>query len=112
MQTYTAPLRDMRFVMHELHDSAALSKLPGLEEMTPELYDTVLEEAAKFLMATLSPLNASGDSEGCHYQDGIVTTPKGFKEAYRAFCRGRLGCAQFRPGVWWSRAAGKRQQTG
>jgi len=91
MQTYTAPLRDMRFVMHELHDSASLSRLPGLTEMTPELYDTVLEEAAKFISAVLLPLNASGDAEGCHYEDGVVHTPKGFKEAYRAFVAGGWG---------------------
>jgi alkylation response protein AidB-like acyl-CoA dehydrogenase len=91
MQTYTAPLRDMRFVMHELHDSASLSKLPGLEEMTPELYDTVIEEAAKFISAVLLPLNASGDAEGCHYEDGVVHTPKGFREAYQAFIAGGWG---------------------
>jgi alkylation response protein AidB-like acyl-CoA dehydrogenase len=91
MQTYTAPLRDMRFVMHELHDSAGLSKLPGLEEMTPELYDTVIEEAAKFISAVLLPLNASGDAEGCHYEDGMVHTPRGFQEAYKAFVAGGWG---------------------
>jgi alkylation response protein AidB-like acyl-CoA dehydrogenase len=85
MQTYTAPLRDMRFVMHELHDSAALSKLAGLEEVNAELLDTVIEEAAKFLTATLLPINASGDAEGCHFEDGVVHTPRGFQEAYKAF---------------------------
>jgi alkylation response protein AidB-like acyl-CoA dehydrogenase len=85
MQTYAAPLRDMRFVMHELHDTAALARLPGLEEITPELLDSVLEQAAKFISATLLPLNASGDAEGCHYDNGEVRTPKGFKEAYKAF---------------------------
>jgi len=85
MQTYTAPLRDMRFVLHELHDSAAMKTLPGLEEINPELLDTVLEEAAKFISAVLLPLNASGDAEGCHYENGVVRTPAGFKDAYRAF---------------------------
>jgi len=46
MQTYTAPLRDMRFVLHELNDSAALRTLPGLEDMAPDLLDSILEEAA------------------------------------------------------------------
>jgi hypothetical protein len=91
MQTYTAPLRDMRFVIHEVHDSASLAKLPGLEEVTPELLDTILDEAAKFIAAVLLPLNASGDAEGCHYEDGVVRTPKGFKEAYRAFVEGGWG---------------------
>jgi alkylation response protein AidB-like acyl-CoA dehydrogenase len=91
MQTYTAPLRDMRFVMHEINDSAALAKLPGLEEVTPELLDTILEEAAKFIGSVLKPLNVSGDAEGCHYADGVVRTPQGFKEAYRAFIEGGWG---------------------
>ncbi len=85
MQTYTAPLRDMRFVMHELFDSTRLAKLPGLEEMNTELLDTILEEAAKFQTAVLLPLNVSGDAEGCHFENGVVRTPKGFKEAYKAF---------------------------
>jgi alkylation response protein AidB-like acyl-CoA dehydrogenase len=88
MQTYTAPLRDMRFVLHELHDSTSLAALPGLEEMTPDLLNTVLDEAGKFISAVLLPLNASGDAEGCHYADGVVRTPKGFKEAYRSFVEG------------------------
>ena len=85
MQTYTAPLRDMRFVLHELHNSTSLSNLPGLENITSELLDTILEEAAKFMTAVLLPLNASGDAEGCHYENGVVRTPRGFKDAYRAF---------------------------
>jgi len=101
MQTYTPPLRDMRFVLHELHDSSALAQLPGLEEMTPDLLNTILEEAGKFISATLLPLNASGDAEGCHYEDGVVRTPKGFKEAYRAFVDGARGCRRAPPS--WSK---------
>ena len=97
MQTYTAPLRDMRFVLHELHDSTALMTLPGLEEMTPDLLDSILEEAAKFMTGTLLPLNASGDAEGCHWEDGVVRTPKGFKEAYRAFIEGGWGALSSDP---------------
>jgi alkylation response protein AidB-like acyl-CoA dehydrogenase len=91
MQTYKPPLRDMRFVLHELHDSTSLTKLPGLEEMTPDVLDSVIEEAGKFISATLLPLNASGDAEGCHYEANVVNTPKGFKEAYRAFVEGGWG---------------------
>ena len=95
MQTYKAPLRDMRFVLHELHDGASLSALPGLEDCTPELMDSVLEEAAKLAEGVLAPINASGDEEGCRYENGVVRTPKGFKEAYDAFRDGgwtSLGC--------------------
>ena len=97
MQTYTPPLRDMRFVIHELHDSSALAQVPGLEEMTPDLLNTILEEAGKFISATLLPLNASGDAEGCHYEDGVVRTPRGFKEAYKAFIDGGWGALSSDP---------------
>jgi alkylation response protein AidB-like acyl-CoA dehydrogenase len=97
MQIYNAPLRDMRFVMHELHDSASLARLPGLEEVTPDLLDTVLEEASKFITSVLLPLNASGDREGCHYEDGRVHTPRGFKEAYKAFVEGGWGALSSDP---------------
>ena len=85
MQKYTAPLRDMRFVLHELHDAASLQSLPGLEEASPDLLNTILEEAGKFIGEVIQPLNASGDAEGCRWQDGVVHTPAGFKEAYHAF---------------------------
>ena len=97
MQIYNAPVRDMRFVLHELHDSSSLANLPGLEEVTGELLDSVLEEAAKFITSTLVPLNATGDAEGCHYENNVVTTPKGFKEAYRAFVEGGWGALNSDP---------------
>jgi alkylation response protein AidB-like acyl-CoA dehydrogenase len=88
MQVYKAPLRDMRFVLYELFDSRTVAALPGGEELTPELIDSILEEAAKFTEKVLLPLNASGDEEGCHYENGVVRTPKGFKDAYTAFREG------------------------
>ncbi len=88
MQTYSAPLRDMRFALHELFDSNKTIELPGYEAFSPDLFDTILEEAAKFFTDTLLPINLSGDIEGCHYENGVVRTPKGFKEAYDAFCAG------------------------
>ena len=88
MATYKAPLRDMQFVLYELHDGAALSELPGLEDMTPELLDPILEEAAKICEEVLLPLNRSGDEEGCSLENGTVRTPKGFIEAYKVFREG------------------------
>ena len=88
MQTYKAPLRDMRFVLHELHDSGTLSALPGLAEISPELIDSILEEAAKFCEGVLAPLNMSGDEEGARLENGVVRTPRGFTDAYRAFREG------------------------
>ena len=85
MPSYAAPLRDMRFVLNELADPARLRALPGCEEMTPDLVDPVLEEAAKLCAEVLFPLNRSGDEEGCALENGVVRTPKGFPEAYAAF---------------------------
>ena len=95
MQTYKAPLRDMRFVLHELYGSAELSETLGFEDLSESLIDTILEEAAKITEGLLFPLNASGDAEGCTYENGVVRTPKGFREAY----------ATFRDGGWPSLAA-------
>ncbi len=88
MATYTAPLRDIRFCLHELHDSSALSALPGLEQATPDLMDAVIEEAAKLAQEVLFPLNLSGDKEGCTYENGVVRTPAGFKDAYNRLTEG------------------------
>jgi alkylation response protein AidB-like acyl-CoA dehydrogenase len=90
MQTYTAPLRDMRFVLHELHGQTN-------EEFAPELLDTILEEAAKFCSEVLLPINASGDAEGCHYENGVVRTPAGFREAYTAFNESGWGALNAAP---------------
>lgn len=84
---YKAPIRDMQFVMHELLDSEAHYKtLPGFQEADRELMDSMFEMAAKFSEQQLSPLNRSGDKEGCQFNNGVVTTPKGFKEAYKEYC--------------------------
>ncbi len=79
MPVYKAPLEDMRFVLHELHDSETIAPLPGCEEFTPELLDSMLDEAAKFSEEVLCPLNQSGDDEGCTLENGVVRTPPGFK---------------------------------
>ncbi|WP_341987508.1 acyl-CoA dehydrogenase C-terminal domain-containing protein [Azorhizobium sp. AG788] len=88
MQTYQPPLRDMRFVLHELHGSDNLKDMKGLEEITPDLIDAVLEEAGKLVTEVLAPLNAVGDSEGCKYENGVVRTPTGFKDAYATYVEG------------------------
>jgi alkylation response protein AidB-like acyl-CoA dehydrogenase len=88
MPTYKAPLADMRFVLHELHDSQSTQHLPGCEDFSPELMDSVLEEAAKLAEEVLFPTNQTGDLEGCTYENGVVRTPTGFKQAYNAFREG------------------------
>src|SRR5918996_6439636 len=88
MTTYSAPLRDMRFVLHELLEVGELATLRGYEEATPDLIDAVLEEGAKLAENVLFPLNRPGDEEGCSFENGVVRTPKGFKEAYDQFREG------------------------
>ncbi len=85
MQIYKAPLRDMRFVLHEMLDAEQLCRLPGYEEATPDTIDAILEEGAKFCEDKLLPLNRVGDEQGCSYENGVVRTPPGFKQAYDDF---------------------------
>ena len=85
MQEYQAPLTDMKFVLRELVDVKLLAQLPGFGEMTPDVADAVLDEAAKFAGNVLSPLNRSGDLEGVRWQDGAVLTAAGWKQAYARF---------------------------
>jgi alkylation response protein AidB-like acyl-CoA dehydrogenase len=88
MQVYDAPLRDMRFVLDELFVDDGFGDIPALVEFTPDLTGAVLEEAARFCRDVLLPINRSGDEEGCHIENGVVRTPKGFPEAYKQFAEG------------------------
>ena len=91
MGQYIAPLRDMHFVLHELlRVEEELKQLPAHAEMDADTINQVLEEGGKFSAEVLFPLNHSGDREGCHYdkETKTVTTPKGFKEAYKQFVEG------------------------
>ena len=87
MPQYKAPLRDMQFVLHELLNAEEhYSKLPAFKDsVSRELVDQYLEAAADFCENELSPLNQVGDREGCRWNDGVVTTPTGFKEAYQKY---------------------------
>mgnify|MGYP001076925527 FL=1 len=91
MTIYKAPLDDMRFALYDvLGAEAVLARLEGGEGHTRDLLDAVLDEAARFNEQVLAPLNATGDEEGCHFDKATrtVTTPKGFKEAYRQYAEG------------------------
>ena len=95
MSEYLAPLKDIRFVMQDLAGLDQVVSLPGCEEATPDVVDAILEEAAKFSSGVLSPLNYPGDQDGARWKDTVVTTPPGFKEAYRQFVDNgwnALGC--------------------
>jgi len=84
MSVYRAPLRDFQFLITEVADFDAITKLPGFEEV-PDIVDAVLDEAGNFASNVLDPLNATGDREGATFRDGNVVTPAGFKAAYHRF---------------------------
>jgi len=86
MPSYTAPVRDTRFVIEEVLGIAGYAALPGFDALSPDLLAAVLDEAGKFAAEIVAPLNGVGDSEGCtRAADGSVRTPTGFADAYRAF---------------------------
>lgn len=89
MPDYKAPLRDIRFVRDELLNySEHYAALPDAEDTTPDMVNAILDEGAKFCEQVLSPLNQSGDSEGCIWSEDSVKTPTGFKEAYQQYVAG------------------------
>lgn len=88
MPVYKAPLDNIRFVLNDVLGAESVSKLPGYQDATPDLVDSILEEGAKICEQVLFPINQSGDKEGCFYENGVVRTPKGFKEAYDTFAEG------------------------
>jgi len=81
MPTYTAPVKDMQFVLHEVLD-VTQQDVPGYDELDADFTSAILEEAGKISSEVLQPLNAVGDQEGCVLENGVVRTPKGFKEAF------------------------------
>lgn len=91
MPDYKAPLRNVRFLINEVFDYPASYAELGWNDAGPDVIDAILEESARFCEEVLAPLNASGDIEGCHYNDGVVTTPAGFKAAYEQFIAGGWG---------------------
>jgi 3-(methylthio)propanoyl-CoA dehydrogenase len=86
--SYRAPVKDILFVLNELLNHRELARLPGYEDYSPELAESVLEEAAKFAETVLAPLNRPGDEEGSRWTPDGVVTPKGFKAAYAQFVEG------------------------
>ncbi len=97
MTDYAAPIADMRFVLDELAGLGEIAGLPGYEEATPDLVDAVLSEAGRLAAEVLAPLNYSGDREGSIFENGVVRTPRGFREAYAQFKEGGWGSLPFDP---------------
>ncbi|MEJ8473345.1 acyl-CoA dehydrogenase C-terminal domain-containing protein [Roseibium algae] len=87
MPSYNAPVDDTLFLLNDVLDYTQYSGLPGFSDASPDLLEAILREAAKFAEDIAQPLNLSGDQQGCfRAEDGSVTPPKGFNEAYQAFC--------------------------
>ncbi|MGI9394324.1 MAG: acyl-CoA dehydrogenase C-terminal domain-containing protein, partial [Boseongicola sp.] len=91
MPTYSPPIKDMQFILHDLM-RVSDSDIPGYDELGRDFTGAVLEEAGKIAANVLQPLNAVGDDEGCSLENGVVRTPEGFKEAF----------AQMADGGWMS----------
>src|SRR5471032_1958975 len=91
MPIYRAPVEDFRFLIHEFLEVEKHRDLPQYEELSPDLIDDILTNAGKFCEEVLHPLNQPGDEEGCHFANGVVRTPKGFKEAYKAYSEAGWG---------------------
>ena len=87
MFSYTAPLKDMQFVLNHVLDAPAiLAALPAFADVDADLMQQVTEQAGRFAGEILAPLNAPGDRAGCRFDNGAVSTPAGFADAYRQFC--------------------------
>ncbi len=87
MPSYTAPVDDMQFLLHEVLE-VSRSDVPGYDELEPDFTRAVLEEAGKISSEVLAPLNMVGDQEGCRLENGVVRTPTGFREAFEQMREG------------------------
>ena len=86
MSTYQAPIRDMLFTMQEVAGLDGICAQPGHEETTPDLVEAILDEAGRFATGVLDPLNWPGDQQGARWDQGVVHSADGFKQAYEQFC--------------------------
>jgi len=81
MPSYTAPVKDMQFILHDVLKITS-QDVPGYSELEADFTSAILEEAGKLASGVLAPLNQVGDTEGCHMENGVVRTPTGFKAAF------------------------------
>ncbi len=89
MPIYKSPVEDYLFLLNDVFRIERYADVPGYADLSPDFVEAMLAEAAKLCDNVLAPLNRIGDSEGCvRHEDGSVTTPKGFKEAFKQFREG------------------------
>ena len=81
MPHYIAPTKDMQYVLNDVLD-VKNSSIPGYADLDADFLSAILEEAGKITSQVLAPLNAVGDQEGCHFENGVIRTPAGFKDAF------------------------------
>jgi alkylation response protein AidB-like acyl-CoA dehydrogenase len=89
MPTYQAPVDDALFLINDVFHIERYDNVPGFADASPDLVGAILEEAGKFCSEVLTPLNRIGDKQGCkRHDDGSVTTPAGFKDAFKRLVEG------------------------
>lgn len=93
--SYTAPVKDIAFVLNNVIGLADLAKLEGYEDASPDLVEAILDESARFTEDVLAPINWSGDQQGSQWSEGEVTTPDGWKAAYSQFVESGWGSLSF-----------------
>ena len=97
MITYQARTEEFRYVFYDVLNGNSIADLPGFEDATPELFDQLVEAGAKYAQDFMDPVRLSGSEQGCTFENGIVRTPDGFKEAHAAFAEGGWGGLAFPP---------------
>lgn len=88
MALYQAPVRDAQFILHEVLRVQDAQHIDGYDDLTDDITGAILEEAGRIASEVLLPINETGDKQGCMLENGVVRTPDGYKEAYKAQCEG------------------------
>jgi len=99
MPSYTAPTKDMQFVLHEVLN-VTKTGIPGYDELERDFTEAVLEAAGKVASEVLAPLNVVGDTQGCVLENGVVHTPAGFDAAFAAMKEGGWTALDLDPRIW------------